>query len=152
MPELLSCPIPRGLESPHSASEAAFFEKANSIPWSWDFPAPRLSLGAWQCCRQRGLWLCVIKTSPGPAVPGPLLPGGTGGRNNGTGSHTQQAAPGALVNGWAGILSPASVIWHCYFLCLPPGSLLLKSWMDAHLSWPPRASKLKPVGEEAPRN
>lgn len=34
--------------------------------------------GAWRCCRQRGLWLHVIKTSPGLAVPGPLLPGGTG--------------------------------------------------------------------------
>lgn len=64
---LSSYPAPSpGVWKVHSsASEAAFFEKANSIPWNWDFPAPRLSLGAWQCCRQRGLWLSY-KNIPGP--------------------------------------------------------------------------------------
>lgn len=147
MPELLSCPIPRGLESPTLRKQTPFPGVGTSQHRSslWE-PGDAVDKG--------DLWRCVIKTSPGPAIPGPLLPGGTGGRNNGTGSHTQQAAPGALVNGWAGILSPASVIWHWYFLCLPPipGSLLLESWTDAHLCWLPRASKLKPVGKEAPRN
>lgn len=115
----LSCPIPRGLESPCSASETAFFEKANSIPWVGTSQHRALS-GSLAMLSTKGLWLHVIKNIPGLAVPVLSLPGGTGGRNNGTGSHTQQAAPGAPVNGWAGITVSASVIWHCYFLCLPP--------------------------------
>lgn len=88
-----------------SASEDAFAKKAKPVPSELGLPSTE-AFGA-----DKGDCGCpVTKILQPNEAPGPgsshLFSSsvGTGGRNNGTGSHMQQAAPRALVNGWVEIL------------------------------------------------